>query len=560
MINLRLIIGFVLAIGAFSLNASGAFLSEYGQIQNVANYSAMPGNKLTNSPYAANFPRPVYVQGTDLDTADCEQTVATLVAAYCSGVKNCIGMQLSDVRPILMVQLSRLPGHNYASACGGFIDSEFDRFISQYGNAAPQYRVAFPNATAPVNNSDDKFQIKNPYEIKLNDWQIDYLERANELEQLQAINGAGMESVIKADFPETFADLPFEQRMAILADGYQQYKDKSAYTAVDIEDMDTFLSRLKQMDKVQWCKFTNATECQNNTNSQTAQNNVLSGNVVNVLEADAVIDTIVSAMGAKTQEQEIFFTALVKDYVSKHSGNDGVFLDDAFVLEFLSEGQDLNLEKYKYALIQLEGETVLEKYHVNINWNYIKNAVADVLEGVYPKYGALVCENNRSWQVTIDTVGWVLTAVAAIFTAGAGGAAVAAGHAAIKTGLKAAAKAAVKEGAKKLVGKGVAGRVARILAVGGVVWTVGKGNAGEVLTNAYTFINSDATTDVITCKDLDHNEGCYTVCGDSKNPNDDLNTKVFNPLLGKNYCVNSKDYMMYEMKQDGNIGRVMSFD
>ncbi|MBQ0013410.1 MAG: hypothetical protein KBS86_02485 [Proteobacteria bacterium] len=243
--KLKSVFGFAVTACFVVAGANAAFLSDYGQIQNVPDYSLNPANKI-GTPYNQTFPRMIYAQGTDLDTAECERTVATLIAAYCAGINNCVETRLSDLRPVIMVQLSRLPGHNYASACGGFIDSEFERFTSQYGNAAPQYRATFPNATEPTKNSDGEFKIKNPYEIKLNDWQIDYLERANELEQLQAINGAGTESLARADFPETFADLPFEERMAILQSGYEQYKDSSAYKQMNIEDYEDYQIRIKK--------------------------------------------------------------------------------------------------------------------------------------------------------------------------------------------------------------------------------------------------------------------------------------------------------------------------
>ena len=36
-----------------------------------------------------------------------------------------------------------------------------------------------------------------------------------------------------------------------------------------------------------------------------------------------------------------------------------------------------------------------------------------------------------------------------------------------------------------------------------------------------------------------------------------MNTKVFNPILGKSYCVNEADYALYEINPDGSRGDVL---
>ena len=64
----------------------------------------------------------------------------------------------------------------------------------------------------------------------------------------------------------------------------------------------------------------------------------------------------------------------------------------------------------------------------------------------------------------------------------------------------------------------------------------------------------------MNCHDLDHNEGCYTVCGDGKGEDDYLNKYALKPVLGKTYCVNPGDYALYEIKPDGSRGDVLVYD
>jgi hypothetical protein len=67
-----------------------------------------------------------------------------------------------------------------------------------------------------------------------------------------------------------------------------------------------------------------------------------------------------------------------------------------------------------------------------------------------------------------------------------------------------------------------------------------NGTAGTL----YSLVASDISTEIINCQDLDYGEGCYAVCGYG-NTNDDLNEKVFKPILGQTYCVNESDFTLY---------------
>ena len=179
----------ILIVGGFwalCANAATSLFSNYGQIQNVQNYSTNPF-WTPNSPYNQRMPQPVYVQGPDLTTEDCMNVVQSLVSVQCMVRDNCKDTSLSDIRPAIMVQLSSLPGKNYVSACAGFIDGVYDLYVSYYGNNAPTAaKVAFPAATAPnpdVNPGAN--QIVNPYAEQIPQWKQEMDARAEELRTLQ---------------------------------------------------------------------------------------------------------------------------------------------------------------------------------------------------------------------------------------------------------------------------------------------------------------------------------------------------------------------------------------
>ena len=251
----------ILCVGTFVTGAHSASIatspssvqpiSQYGLIQNVQNYSSNPFWN-PNGLYNQRMPQAVYVQGADLNTADCQRTVGTLIASYCVENNNCVGMQLSDVRPVMMLQLARLPGHNYATSCAGFVDTEFNDYVSKYTNAGPSNTyVAFPSATVanPTVNTPE-FQIENPYEIRNRtwnneEWEKEKKERYYELQELQSQNGANDIKLARADFPTTAADLSFTDRMELQSAGYEPFKDSSPYTkTLNLEDEDEYLQRV----------------------------------------------------------------------------------------------------------------------------------------------------------------------------------------------------------------------------------------------------------------------------------------------------------------------------
>ena len=180
---------FVGALCVSNVFAAPSLFSDYGQIQNVQNYSTNPF-WTPNSPYNQRLPQPVYVQGAELTAEDCTNIVQSLVSVQCMVRDNCKNTSLSDIRPAVMVQLSNLPGHNYISACAGFIDGIYEKYVEYYGNNAPTTRANFPTATVANPDMNTNVQLENPYKQKVPEWQQEYNERAAELEYLQGQNAA----------------------------------------------------------------------------------------------------------------------------------------------------------------------------------------------------------------------------------------------------------------------------------------------------------------------------------------------------------------------------------
>ena len=230
-------------------------LSQYGQIQNVQNYSTNPFWSPGQQYNKRIMPSPVYVTGPEVDTQDCQTIVSGLVASQCAANNNCNGMRVADVRPAIMLELSRMPGHNYASSCAGYIDTAFDTYVKQYANVVQP--SAFPVATGASNvQSQNEFKINNPYAPKVPDWANDVKERAIELQQLQSQNGSGTENVVKAAFPTTINDVSFADRMENLAAGYAPYKDAKAYMGIEVEKQQDAMERRQKMAqlKKQFCE------------------------------------------------------------------------------------------------------------------------------------------------------------------------------------------------------------------------------------------------------------------------------------------------------------------
>ena len=243
---------FTCGLCTFGVNAAVSLFSDYGQIQNVQNYSSSPFWS-PNAPYNQRLPQPIYATGTDLNADDCIRVVQSLVSAQCMARNNCKSTDLSDIRPPVMVQLSNLPGANYVSSCSGYIDEIFESYKKQYGNTLPNRPTAFPNATVsnPDAGNSNGIQLKNPYKKQPTKWQNDQKERANELQRLQSQTGTGNEQLTQTDFPGTYADLSFSERMENDREGLIPYKDASAYRTLDVKS------------ESEWCnEHSNDPKCQ----------------------------------------------------------------------------------------------------------------------------------------------------------------------------------------------------------------------------------------------------------------------------------------------------------
>ena len=242
------------ADSAYAVGTAPAIFSQYGEIQSVKKYSSNPfWNK--DSPYNQNFPKPIYATGADLNTGDCNRVVENLVTSYCAEHNYCTNLRISDVRPTIMVQLSQLPGHNFATSCGGYIDSAFENFQKTYGNTSA---VNLPKTGTQTTN----IEIANPFAPKQTAQQKAVAERTAELERLQSITTPT--STVRAEnFPATTADLSFTDRIANTAAGYEQYKDLESYKKPNfLGEDEAFFERLKAQNFEKYCeRQPNSEEC-----------------------------------------------------------------------------------------------------------------------------------------------------------------------------------------------------------------------------------------------------------------------------------------------------------
>lgn len=231
---------------AYAVGTAPAIFSQYGEIQSVKKYSSNPfWNK--DSPYNQNFPKPIYATGADLTTGDCNRIVENLVTSYCTEHNYCTNLRISDVRPTIMVQLSQLPGHNFATSCGGYIDSAFENFQKTYGNTST---VNLPKTGSQTTN----IEIANPFAPKQTAQQKAIADRTAELERLQSIT-TPTPAIGAAAFPTTTADLSFTDRIANTAAGYEQYKDLESYKKPNfLGEDEAFFERLKAQNFEKYCE------------------------------------------------------------------------------------------------------------------------------------------------------------------------------------------------------------------------------------------------------------------------------------------------------------------
>ncbi len=273
--------------------------SQYGDIQNVQNYSSNPFWS-PNAPYNQRMPQPVYVKGPALGEGECMAVAKSAVAYQCGMNNNCAGKQLSDVKPAILTQLSQMSGQNYVTACGGFVDTAFKEYISAQVNVPGT--TAFPTAVIPGSNAPQPdFKIENPYAPVLphwgtEEWKKDIIDRDAELKRLQAQNGGGTAQLAHADMPAVYSDLSFTERMANAQAGYEDWRcdpktgKNCAYQNLKIETDEARLTR-EVAERQQRCLANpNLAECatygQNSLNSTNKANDEMIRKIAEALKAN----------------------------------------------------------------------------------------------------------------------------------------------------------------------------------------------------------------------------------------------------------------------------------
>lgn len=219
---------------ATQTHAASTPFSQYGLIQNAQNYSSNPF--YTPGTYGASYPKIVYNSGPALKPADCQVTIAALIQNICATRNNCRNATLPDVRPEIMVALSKLPVYNYASSCAGYIDGEYQKYINPNSNTtvAESARRVMPTINATTNATQTPFPTGTPT-AQTAKKQTEYEKRAAELKSLQNQTKTSSDNITSAEFPTAFDDLSFEQKNEIKRAGYEPYKNAQTYIPLNIE-------------------------------------------------------------------------------------------------------------------------------------------------------------------------------------------------------------------------------------------------------------------------------------------------------------------------------------
>ena len=331
-----------------------------------------------------------------------------------------------------------------------------------------------------------------------------------------------------------------------------------------------------------------------------------------------------------------------------------ITIDSDRQIEFFTKNIDRCRE---YLLARETGEETFEEdeelgFIIDLDWDYIIEEVAAALTLSSNYRNFFICENNRPFQVGIEATLWVATAVAAIYSAGSGGAAVQGARAAVTQsaknlvgiGVRKGVRTAVAETAARRAGLDVAAATAEKAAARAAVRTAAadfnrnsavvfaKGQlrgrraskstlraqlehlsrtstvptrrtaaqdalrlldnftsasarrraanatlrqaaaatkalnqamarfaistpiaaAGGIAT-VYSFVESGFNPQIMNCIKIRQGSGCYLSCKESLgSPTDDLNTKVFKPIFGKNLCVDEDSgFILREIQSQG---------
>ena len=232
--------------------AATGIMSKYGTIQGVDGYSTNPFGSSKTYSYSNRMPVPVYENGPDVKTDECLSIVSNMVANACANMQNCANASLSDIRPGIILQLSRMSGGNYATACAGYMDEAFRQYKQSHAHLPQNGNTSFPATTAPTqptNTNKSAIPLNNFFETQKPAWAIEMQERATELAEFQADNGKIYSELEPTAFPTTYADLSFSERMANNKAGYEPYQGKSAFKPIDIESLEDYNKRMTPTDE-----------------------------------------------------------------------------------------------------------------------------------------------------------------------------------------------------------------------------------------------------------------------------------------------------------------------
>ena len=236
------------AVGALSASHAAqnnnAF-SQYGMIQNVQNYSSNPYWN-PNSPYNLRMPSPVYATGPSVETSDCQAIVTSLIETQCKmRSDNCATVSVSDIRPAIILQLSRIPGGNYATSCAGYLDGALNEYKRTKSTTVPSTPPVLPTHAIPDTASGTEYQFQMPMPINTTtahnnmQWMHDQYERMAELQALEQQTATYGTDLMAAEMPKTLNDVSFTTRMQNAASGgkfggYETYADMPAYIPIEL--------------------------------------------------------------------------------------------------------------------------------------------------------------------------------------------------------------------------------------------------------------------------------------------------------------------------------------
>ena len=230
--------------------AGPAIMSKYGTIQGVDGYSTNPFWSSNTSTYSNRMPVPVYENGPDVQTDECLKIVSNFVSAQCNALNNCADTSLSDIRPAIILQLSRMSGGNYATACSGYLDEIFRQYKQAHQTPGASATFPTPSTTAKaatINTNKSAVPLNNFFDAQKPAWAIEMQERTTELSEFQADNEKFHPELVPMDFPKTYADLSFGERMANNKAGYEPYQGKSAFKPMTIETHEEYMTRQKEI-------------------------------------------------------------------------------------------------------------------------------------------------------------------------------------------------------------------------------------------------------------------------------------------------------------------------